>query len=424
MRAKDSAPETGGVDARAVPQLTRSPEMPAIKLFAVSAAGGLAVSVFLTPAISSAATLVVNREQPVQISTSPGFNYQVQGGNGSLTVDTEGWLFCANVPQLDAGASSILVVPQHGSWRMPSAQDVNTVNYSSGALYVNRSDQSTLVCHGVGSQGETNSPFTEGLLRNSFESKTIEQYANLVNWVSPAGFNWALASNWTQVPTDPCDPSANQPAQVSEPTLCAAATGVRPGAVGGTVRAATAWTAAPDALHFYYVVRIDARYGAQGEFNVPPVVPMSDGAQPDDAGTIAVNLVDAYSRGGADGANGYLSDNGQWCVLADLPQSLSANICSNATMSGTLNGPLGTDADHALSLRLAPPPVGAPAVSFYAVFIRQIVGPPPAPGEPAVAVTVLSEPSAVAEGGDRFRGDDVVFGFLPGQNGFPWMSGQ
>ena len=38
-------------------------------------------------------------------------------------------------------------------------------------------------------------------------------------------------------------------------------------------------------------------------------------------------------------------------------------------------------------------------------------------------MALLTEASAVAEGGDRFRGDDVVFGFLPSQ-GFPWMGGQ
>ncbi|HVT31927.1 MAG TPA: hypothetical protein VHE32_04740 [Rhodanobacteraceae bacterium] len=419
MRAKDSAPETGGASARAVPQLTRSPEMPAIKLSAVSVAG-LAVSAFLTPAFCSAATLVVNREQPVQISTSPGFNYQVQGGNGSLTVDTEGWLFCANVP--DAPQTQVSLVPRHGSWRMPVAQDVSTVSYSSGALYVNRSPSPTLVCHGVGSQGETTSALTEGLFKNAFESKTIEQYANLVNWISTPGFDWTLASNWTQVPTDPCNPTANQPAQVSEPTLCAAATGVRSGAVGGSVRAATAWTATPDGSNFYYVVRIDARYGAQGEFNVP-AAPLFDGEQSEDAGSVDVSIIDAYNRGDQ-GVGGYLGDTGQWCALTDLPQGLAPNVCANATASGTLSGPLGTDGAHALSLHLGPPPTQTPARSFYMVFIRPIVGPPPDGGEPAVAVTVLTEPSAIAEGGDRFRGDDVVFGFLPGSSGFPWMSGQ
>jgi hypothetical protein len=421
MRAKDSAPEMGGVRARAVLQLTRNREMPAIKLFAVAAVGGLAASAFLTPAFCSAATLVVSREQPVQIA--PGFSYQVQGANGSLTVDTEGWLFCANVP--DSAQRQISLVPRHGSWRIPIAQDVGTVNYSNGALYVNRDPSPTLACHGVGAQGETTSPLTEGLFRAAFESKTIEQYANLVNWIPTPGFDWTLPSNWTQVPTDPCNPTANQPAQASEATLCTAAVGVRPGAAGGTVRAATAWTATPDGSNFYYVVRIDARYGAQGEFDALPVVPMFNGAQADDAGSITVSLIDAYDRGEPGVGGGYLGDTGQWCALADLPQVLDANVCANAASSGSLNGPLGTDSDHALSLHVGPPPTGLAVASFYAVFIRPIVGPPPAATEPAVAVAVLTEPSAVAEGGDRFRGDDVVFGFLPGQNtGFPWMSGQ
>ena len=47
MRAKDSAPEMGGARARAVPQFTRSREMPAIKLFAVPVTAGFAVSAFV-----------------------------------------------------------------------------------------------------------------------------------------------------------------------------------------------------------------------------------------------------------------------------------------------------------------------------------------------------------------------------------------
>lgn len=396
--------------------------MPAIKLFAVSAAGGLAVCAFLAPAVCSAATLVVNREQPIQISTTPGFNYQVQGGNGSLTVDTEGWLFCANVP--DAAELQVSLVPQHGNWRMPVAKDVSTVNYSNGALYVNRGAQSTLMCHGVGAEGEIGSPFTEGLLRSAFESKTIEQYSNLVNWIAPPGFGWGVAANWSQVPADPCNPTPNQPAQISEATLCAAATGVRDPGAGGAVRSPIAWTATPDGSNFYCAVRVDARYGAQGEFDAAPAVPVFNELGPEDAGSIAVTLVDAYDRGEAGVGGGYLGDGGQWCALADLPQGLTPNVCANAPSAGTLNGPLGADPNHALSLHVGPPPTGLSAVSFYVVLIRPIVGPPPPAGQPAVAVAVLTEPSAVAEDGDRFRGDDVVFGFLPGTSGFPWMSGQ
>jgi hypothetical protein len=396
--------------------------MPAIKLFAVPVTAGFAVSAFLIPAFCSAATLVVNREQPINISTTPGFNYQVQGGSGSLSVDTEGWLFCTNMSDSGQQPSAVTVVPQHGDWRLPVAQDVNTVNYRGGTLFVNHDMQSTLVCHGVGAQGETSSPLTEGLFRNAFESKTTEQYSNLVNWIPSQGFDWSQP-NWSLVPADPCNPSADQPAEVVEDTLCAAATGVRPGPVGGTVRAATAWTAAPDLTHFYYAVRVDARYGAQGEYDAAPALPMSDGEQPNGGINIKLSLVDAYDRGAAGSGSGYLGDTGQWCIVADLPGVLDANTCSGAPISGALNGPLGTDSDHALSLYLAPPPAGLPAFSFYVVFMRPIVGTPPATNEPVVAVALLTEASAVAEGGDRFRGDDVVFGFLPSQ-GFPWMGGQ
>ncbi|HVV97150.1 MAG TPA: hypothetical protein VHC92_08430, partial [Rhodanobacteraceae bacterium] len=141
----------------------------------------------------------MNREQPINISTPPGFNYQVQGGNGSLSVDTEGWLFCANVSSDTATTSAVTVVPQHGDWRLPVAQDVSTVNYRGGTLFVNHNAQSTLVCHGVGAHGETSSPLTEGLFRNAFESKTTEQYSNLVNWIPSQGFDWSQP-NWSLVP--------------------------------------------------------------------------------------------------------------------------------------------------------------------------------------------------------------------------------
>jgi hypothetical protein len=37
------------------------------------------------------------------------------------------------------------------------------------------------------------------------------------------------------------------------------------------------------------------------------------------------------------------------------------------------------------------------------------------------------DPVLVAEGGDKFSGDDVLFGFMPngqGPSGFPWMNAQ
>jgi hypothetical protein len=108
-------------------------------------------------------------------------------------------------------------------------------------------------------------------------------------------------------------------------------------------------------------------------------------------------------------------------VLTEFPTSLSSAMCNGATSTGALNGPLG---DGFPGLVVGVPPFGAQEFSFYMAFIRPIVGPPPAVNEPAVAVSIMVEPSVVAEGGDAFKGDDVVFGFLPSSTGFPWMTGQ
>jgi hypothetical protein len=43
---------------------------------------------------------------------------------------------------------------------------------------------------------------------------------------------------------------------------------------------------------------------------------------------------------------------------------------------------------------------------------------------PVVTGTVLIEPAVAIEGGDKFSGDNVVFGFMPNSTGFPWMTGQ
>ena len=134
-----------------------------------------------------------------------------------------------------------------------------------------------------------------------------------------------------------------------------------------------------------------------------------------------LRLADAYDAGVVGVGGGYLGDTGTWCVLNSFPTSLASTMCNGATSTGALNGPLG---DGFPGLVVGIPPFGAQEFTFYIAFIRPIVGPPPSINEPAVAVSIMVEPSVTAEGGDAFKGDDVVFGFLPASTGFPWMSGQ
>jgi hypothetical protein len=388
--------------------------MPAIKTSAARILAGFAVSAFITP-FCFAATLSLNKEDPLDISTSPGFSYVVQGSSGSLSVPTDGFLFCANVyPATPPDPSAVTVIPQHGNWRFPFAQDVVSVAYNASVLRVNAGQQTTLVCHSVGSEGEVRTGLTDGVFRNSYESKTIEQFSNFINWIPSQGFDWN-APDWAQVPTDPCFSSLAQPAQVVEDVACAGATGARSAGAGATVRAPTLWTGT-DGVNFFYVARIDGRSGAQGAAPEGPTFPMSlPGGQPEGSGGATLNIIDAYSRGVVGVGGGYLGDTGTWCYLPDLPTVLDGNVCVGAPFSDTLNGPVNYRIDLSVATSLH--------TSFYMAFIRPIVGPPPSVSEPAVAVSILVEPSVVAVGGDKFKGDDVAFGFLPASQGFPWMTG-
>jgi len=393
--------------------------MPAFKMSVARISAGLAASALFTPVFCAAASLIVNGETPLNVTTPPGFTYLVSGADGNLSVSTDGFLLCSNIvsdPQNPPPQSPVTVMPQHGDWSMPIAQDVSTVGYSAGVLGVNRNNATSLVCHSVGAEGEVASAFSDGLLRSGYETKTSEQFGNLINWIASPGFDWT-APNWSLVPTDPCNPSLSQPAEIVEDVACAAVSGARNAGAGATVRAPTLWTGT-DGANFFYVGRVDARFGPQTEV---------DGAQsnfnfdqPQGAGAATLNVVNAYDRGVVGVGGGYLGDNGQWCILFNLPSALDGNVCTGAPLVGPL---IGTTMIGFSGISLNVPPLGNPQVSFYMAFVRPIVGPPPGVNEPAVAVSILLEPSVAAEGGDKFRGDDVVFGFLPTSTGFPWMTG-
>jgi hypothetical protein len=379
---------------------------------------GLAVSAFFA-STSFAATLVVNRESPLDIAGDPGFTYLVNGDSGSLNVATAGFLFCANiVTQGQQIQTPVTVIPQHGSWRLPIAQDVLGVSYNASQLSVNRAQQSTLVCHSAGAQGEMASGLTDGIFRNAYESKTREQFPNLINWIPSQGFDWNNP-NWSVVPTDPCSPSIDQPAAVDETVTCAAVSGQRSAGASATMRAPTLWTGS-DASNFFYVAKVDARYGAQT--GVPGVASMPVlGEAPAGTGSAQLTIVDAYNSGVVGVGGGYLSDDGTWCILSQFPTVLSLAMCNGAPSSGPLNGTLGSNFP---GFSVGVPPLGQQQVSFYIAFMRRIIGAPPAVNEPAVAVSIMVEPSVLAEGGDEFKGDDITFGFLPASPGFPWMTGQ
>jgi hypothetical protein len=386
---------------------------------------GLAASAFFAPVICAAAQVKVNDEAPLNLQSPPGFTYTTGGANATLNVATTGYMTCANIAD-DGGSmwTNITMVPQHGQWRFPAAVDLRSVGYGSGTLAIGRNALGTitsaLACHTSGPEGEILEPLSDGLMSSGFDQKMVEQFSNLVNWVPGQGFSWTNP-DWSQVPTDPCTPSVDQPARAAEDVTCGAAVGAKPNA-STTERSPTLWTAT-DGVNFYYVARIDARWGAPtGGIQDSGAVLPSATRQPSSPLQAEYKLVESYSRGVLGVGGGYLGDTGQWCVLAALPAALNSSVCNGAPMSGTLNGPfVSAYADGNFGITVGG--VGNSRVSFYMAFVRPIVGSPPSVDEPAVEVSMLLDPSVASAGGDRFKGDDVAFGFLPTSQGFPWMHG-
>jgi hypothetical protein len=405
--------------------------MPALKTSAARFLAGLAASALFAPVICAAAQVKVNDEAPLDLQSPPGFTYTTGGTNATLAIATTGFMACANITD-DTGSmlTNINMVPQHGQWRFPAAVDLRGIGYGTGTLSIGRNSagtiNSTLTCHTAGAEGESLEPLSDGIFGGGFDAKMVEQFSNLVNWIPGQGFSWGNP-DWTQVPSDPCTPSVDQPARANENVSCGAVTGVQVGA-NGTERGPTLWTYS-DLVNFYYIVRIDARWGAVsgGIPDAGSVLPTTT-RQPQTQYGTEYKVVEAYSRGVVGVGSGFLGDTGQWCLLESLPTTLSASVCSGAPMSGTLNGPFVSDSgDGNFAIQVGAAPAGNPRVSFYMAFVRPIIGAPPPIDQPAVEVSILIDPTVGSVGGDRFKGDDVAFGFIPATQGttpgFPWMHG-
>jgi len=401
--------------------------MPALKTSAARFLAGFAASAVLAPAICAAAQVKVNDEAPLDLQSPPGFTYTTGGANATLSVATAGFMACANIGE--PGMTNINMVPQHGQWIFPAAVDVRGVGYGTGTLSIGRNPAGTiassLTCRTAGAEGESFEPLSDGIFGGGFDSKRVEQFSNLVNWVPGEGFSWSNP-DWSQVPSDPCTPSVDQPARANENVSCGAVSGVQLGA-NGTERGPTLWTYS-DLVNFYYVVRIDARWGAVtgGIPDAGSVLPQQT-RQPQTAYGTEYKVVEAYSRGVVGVGSGFLGDAGQWCLLEAPPPTLSASVCNGAPMSGPLNGPFVSGENGNFPIQVFAAPAGSPRVSFYMAFIRPIIGAPPPVSQPAVEVSVLIDPTVGSVGGDRFKGDDVAFGFIPATQGttpgFPWMTG-
>ncbi len=353
-------------------------------------------------------SLTINEEAPLSVLPSvkvpAGMSFATTTLGTRLSVNTDGFLFCANVYYSSSPIpqTAVTLTPGHTTWTLPSAFDLQSIAYSSGGLSVNRalngaSLQTSLSCRSRGPNGEITSPFS------AFGD---------VDWYTPA--------DWAQVPTDSCtfDGNPNNPKTV-EGSLCTAASGVRPSASGSLNngaygdRAPTMWTwAGPvSGANFVYLARVDTRFGQQtGGPNTH--FPSASGPQTQALGS----SVDVAIRDGYDSA--MFQDSGQYCFLRSLPTTgFNAGVCADpaAYFVGTLNGNL----SETISVDSF-----APAKSFYVAVIRQFKVTPPSMTSPlpVAAIAVLADPAVVREErGDGFTGDDVVFGFMPNSPGFSWM---
>ncbi|MFM2287111.1 MAG: hypothetical protein RL684_254 [Pseudomonadota bacterium] len=389
------------------------------KKFAGCVFAGAAASIPMIAAAQTSPTLMVNDEAPLAVST---FSYAATDSNVSdLRVTSDGFLLCANVgPAIPT--SSKKLTPSRPRWTLPSVVDVQSMGYSGGMLRVNKpvdtlSVESTLACTVRTSEGTANpnGPYGDVIFQDAFVPTRDRLYAGMVNWRPDVAFNgWSPNGDSVLpgVPTDPCtlDLNVDTPL-VSEASVCAAATGVRP-ATGETwgQRAATMWTAMAGGK-FVYLARIDARIGPQsgppnGNFPQAPT-----GFSAPTAGSVDIAIRDAFD-------SNYLGATASYCFLRALPASgsLTANVCSDAAVIFTSN------ANGTIQERIGLDAAQFKATSRYIAVVRDVItGSPPSVNAPVAAVAVFASPDVVRhETGNAFTGDDVVFGF-PSNIVFDWM---
>lgn len=364
--------------------------------------------------------LVIGRQsQPIQTTTTvpSGLVYQATGAQTStVSVFTEGFMFCDNIGsqesalKLALGHEDQAFNPAH-PWAQPSVLALNFA-YSGGNFVINPTlSASTLVCHSLSKDGEVTAGLTDGIFDNGYDSKTETNYNHLVNWIPPVGFDWN-APDWSQVPTGACDSPAYEQARAPEDVGCAALSGIR----AGTVRAPTMWTAT-NGVTFTYVFRVDARFqappaGEQATLEIPALSSADEIQGAPSSMTLSVR--DAYDKT-------FLSDVGTFCTFIDLPQTLDSNVCATAGVAaqnlpsdGFLNIPFSVGAQLPAQT----------AWSFYVAVNRHVAAAHSVLTTPVASASIFVDPAVTPEGADKFSGDDVVFGFMPTSNGFPWMSGQ
>ena len=394
--------------------------MISVKKFAATTLAATAAASTLSIA-TAAPSLLINDGQPIDIQTF-SFVTDVGGLASTLKVNTPGYVLCANVGPMTAAPISLQ--PEHDRWTLPSARDIPTVGYNGAVLSINKQVETSLACQVRGPLGEIGSPFSafgDKLFRDNWEGMIDQQFANLVNWRPVPEFTWS-DPDWTQVPNDSCtwDLDPNTPVS-SEDSLCAAAAGVRPMADGSPNdarygdRAPTMWTQSTTS-NFIYVARIDTRFGQPGG---APNSHFSQGGPPQQPTQQQASAVDVAIRDAYDST--YLSASGTYCFLRQLPATLDDSVCSGGDVYWS-RSLAQSDVPGFVSERI-PLAIGfTQAASLYLAVVRQKSGgSSPSTCQPAAAIAAIADPGVSRhEGGDEFIGDDVVFGFRPGDS-FQWM---
>jgi hypothetical protein len=390
----------------------------------------IVAALLLSTTAAASPALIINDGQSIDVLTPPGFTYVASAGGTSsvLDVTTEGYAICANVGQYQS--TPVSMQAHHPRWTMPAAKDVRNVSYTGGVLRVNKgaatfSPETSLGCHVRGPEGELSTPFSgfgDGLFRDSWEGFASVQFGNLVNWLPVDGFSWSTP-DWRVVPNDSCtwDMDPNSP-QTAENSVCAAATGVRAVAGGSQNdarygdRAPTMWTATTTS-NFIYLARIDARFGSpSGAPNSH--FPVGTPQRPDQAQSSSVDVMirDAYD-------SNYLSANGSYCLLRQLPVALDDNVCAGGDVYYAHSLVTQDNVSGFLEERIPLVAGFNTASSLYVAVVRQKLpgGTSAASCQPYSAIATVIDPGVARnENGDEFIGDDVVFGFR-NTDSFEWM---
>jgi len=391
----------------------------------------IVAALLLSTTAAASPALIINDGQSIDVLTPPGFTYVASAGGTSsvLDVTTEGYAICANIGQSES--TPVSMQAHHPRWTMPIAKEVRNVSYTNGVLRVNKgagafSPESTLGCQVRGPKGELSSPFSgfgDGLFRDSWEGFASVQFGNLVNWLAVDGFSWSTP-DWRVVPNDSCtwDMDPNSP-QTTENSVCAAATGVRPVAGGSQNdarygdRAPTMWTATTT-NNFIYLARIDARFGAQsGAPNSHFLVGTPQRPDQSQSSSVDVAIRDAYD-------SSYLSANGTYCLLRELPATLDDGVCAGGEVYYSQSLTAQQDNPNGFVQERIPLIAGFnPASSLFIAVVRQKLagGSTPSACQPNSAIAVVIDQGVARnENGDEFIGDDVAFGFR-GLDSFEWM---